>query len=188
MGMSIDSLLRNGSLCAFIPVELTIASIGYENPWDASGHSGAVSLDEAPVYIPKAEDVARVVALGGAMTTSCVVELHPGDGRPRFVSWESQDSEPTGSGFHPDAYGGDAEIWCADSFSAAFLQISERERESMRFATHPSEEPLCEVLFDAFHQHRSFDELVAIARESGEFGEVAPYRINELMMRWKDGR
>lgn len=53
-----------------------------------------------------------------------IVELVDG----RYVAWESSWG-PTGSGFHPDAYGGTADILFAATEEAARGALSEKARE-----------------------------------------------------------
>lgn len=159
--------------------------------------------------MPQPWDLAdRVLAWDGAPNTerdysTGIARLKDG----RFVSWES-DIDYSGTGFHPDGgSGGGADISIARTALAAIRAISEQGRERLRFATLPSEAALVSVLHDRYLEIgitstkgwvirdgipgplvevlvARRQTLVAVAQESGEFGELVEWRVGELLDRW----
>lgn len=109
--------------------EWTLSEL-YDVPWARGSWCGSfVSLDGTPATDFTEPDIARLVAYGSTDDdwdgeSAGIVQLKDG----RFVSWESTWG-PTGSGFHGDAYGGDADIWFGATDEIVRRQISERGRE-----------------------------------------------------------
>lgn len=170
---------------AFIPLVFDPDGT-FDVPWNTHAtHGGIRSLDGAPTSPFTRADVDRIVAYGSTAEhdwdghTACVALLTDG----RYLSWDSWWG-PTGSGFHEDAYGGDQEVMVALDPCIAIAGIPEQRRELLRFATDESERALVDVLYDAHMQGESRQRLVAIARESGEFGALVEYRVDELIHRW----
>ena len=103
--------------------------IGFDGPWDPDGarsggwtfgtcrHVGnlAVAID-----LPSIDDVVSVHSYASTDdedwdgATAAILVLTDG----RWMTWESWWG-PTGSGFSDDAYGGDADVWIADSLDAS---------------------------------------------------------------------
>lgn len=102
----------------------------YDVPWTRGcWHGNFVSLDGTSTTDFVRADIARLIAYGSTEDdwdgeSAGIVQLKDG----RFVSWESTWG-PTGSGFHRDAYGGDADIWFGATDEVVRRQISERGRE-----------------------------------------------------------
>lgn len=101
---------------------MDVEAIGPEAPWSAGQWDGTVhSIEGATTDLPAKADVAEVLYHGEDPddfdgVCAAVVLLHDG----RVVGWESAFG-PTGSGFHEDAYGGDAEVWFAPRSELARL-------------------------------------------------------------------
>lgn len=115
---------------------LTVDGCSYDVPWNRGAWNGSfVSLDGAATDDFTSDDVDAVLAYGdtdtcdtGAGTTAGIIRLKDG----RFVSLESS-YDVTGSGFHEDAYGGDADIWFSTTAGAALEKISEQCREILKW-------------------------------------------------------
>lgn len=101
-------------------------------PWgDIDGER--VSVDGTPVSVIEEHDVAHWLAYGDGASGSnevCIAELHDG----RIVAWSTW-SDVTGSGFHADAYGGNAELLFAASVEAVLPFIPEQDRETLKWFT-----------------------------------------------------
>ncbi len=104
-----------------------------EAPWTrySTGWSGSlISVDGCDASDFKRDDVARVIVYGWTSDDrwdgrcAGIAQLHDG----RYIGWESSWG-PTGSGFHEDAYGGDADILFGRTREAVEARISEAARE-----------------------------------------------------------
>lgn len=92
-----------------------------------------VSVDGTPVSVIEEHDVARWLAYGDGddgMREVCLVQLEDG----RFVGWVTWD-DVTGSGFHGDAYGGDAELYFGSTAESVLRHIPEQDRETLKWFT-----------------------------------------------------
>ena len=111
---------------------------------------GGLDLDNQ-----RTDAIARVIALDGttgratanpwAGSTGGIAQLIDG----RFISWFSF-VDVTGSGFHPDAYGGDEVVYVSATFRGAWMALSEAERAQLVYATSPEEAAPTDVLHDRF--------------------------------------
>ncbi len=172
-----------------------------ESPWcRGNWHGRVVSIDGLALETPVPDDpscVTRVLALSA--TPACDEGAYERgdyfgghsvglalltDGR--YIGWDSP-MDVTGTGFHEDAYGGEADIFVAMSPVDILRHLGEQAVEQLRFASLPSEQPLAAVLRDAWLNDASTVSLYSIARDSGEFGELVVYRVNELVLQiWKE--
>lgn len=104
-----------------------------ECPWSRDAEYKPVSVNDCPTSTIAVSDVKRIVAHDGGGPSGfesseiAVAELHDG----RFAGWESW-TDATGSGFHADAYGGDAEVWFARSIAELKPMFSERAWEALK--------------------------------------------------------
>lgn len=143
--------------------------------------NGGLDLDNQ-----RADAIARVIALDGiyvrhghgqppnirpnpwASSTGGIAQLIDG----RFISWFSF-IDVTGSGFHPDAYGGDTAsawpgacrtpppatvVYVSATFRGVWMALSEAERGELVYATSPEEEAPTDVLHDRFLELGGGDE------------------------------
>lgn len=98
-------------------------------PW---GHidGDRASVDDTHISEIEEDDVKTWLAMGPGAGYSevCIVELHDG----RVCAWSTW-ADVTGSGFHHDAYGGDAVLLYGASVEAVLPYLSEQERESLRW-------------------------------------------------------
>lgn len=149
-----------------------------EAPWDRGRWNGRlVSIDGCDAADFTREDVDMVIAYGdtgeGAWTGTAAGIALLKDGR--FVAWEST-WDATGSGFHEDAYGGDADIAFARTIEAAISHISEQAREPLKvrfvriLRPDPSGEPGGRIRVEYDPDHG----LAVIADE-----DVLPERIDD---------
>lgn len=170
----------------WVPISYDPAKLD-EVPWGDFATIGTVhSLDGSRVRNFSALDVERVLAYGdsGAGWDGSVAGLallRWG----QYLAWESWWG-PTGSGFHSDAYGGDQEVMVALDPVVALRAIPENKRELLVFATDESERALVDVLFDAHMSGTGRAGLIEVARESGEFGVLVEFRVDELLRRWPE--
>lgn len=107
-----------------------------ETPWADYAEYRPISVGGCRTSKIAAADVKRVVGHDGGSdfdkSEIAVVELNDG----RFVGWESW-SDVTGSGFHYDAYGGDVEVWFAESLAELRPLFSERAWEALKIGLEP---------------------------------------------------
>lgn len=147
--------------------------------------------------------IARIVALGGndgaagnwvavldpwSTPTGGIAQLVDGS----FISWFSF-VDVTGSGFHGEAVGGDAEVFVSDSFRGAYMALSEQEREQFTYATSPDEREPVSVLHDRFlelggvddvDRRRVLHELDQLASTMGLFTGMVEQRVDCLVRYW----
>lgn len=92
-----------------------------EHPWSGNSHTNpeydVVAIDESSADLPP-DGPAEILYQGVRDEgwdgfTACVVRLD----ESRFAAWESWWG-PTGSGFHPDAYGGDVIVYVGSDLAA----------------------------------------------------------------------
>lgn len=100
-------------------------------PWGP--HDGTcVSVDGTPVGLIWEHDVARWIAISGSSldwsNEVCIVELNDG----RICAWSTW-NDVTGSGFHADAYGGNAELLFGSSVESVLPHLTEQDRESLEW-------------------------------------------------------
>lgn len=105
--------------------------VGYA-PWSrGQWHGSWLSADDAPAGEFLESDVEVVIAYHQSPddwdgTYGAIIRLHDG----RWVSWEGSWG-PTGSGFSEDAYGGDTDVWFANSLLGAIANLSEKTMEDL---------------------------------------------------------
>ena len=103
-------------------------------PWgDIDGERR--SVDGTPVSAIEEDDVAEWIATKACHHYDrevCVVRLNDG----RIAAWASW-WDVTGSGFHADAYGGDAVLLFGATVEAVLPHLSEEEREGLTWHTVP---------------------------------------------------
>ena len=109
---------------------MTLRSTSHETPWSDHAEYRPVSIGGCVTSPVTESDVKRVVGHDGGSdfgrSEIAVVELSDG----RFVGWESW-RDCTGSGFHSDAYGGNVEVWFAQSLDELKPLYSEQAWEAM---------------------------------------------------------
>ena len=100
-------------------------------PWLRFQWSGELrSVDGTPNADFVFDDVAELIAEGGAgYNFAAIVRLHDG----RFASWDAM-WDVTGDGFCCDAYGGDADIFFAETAEAAARALGEQTMETLTWA------------------------------------------------------
>jgi len=96
------------------------------------------SVDGTRVSVIEEDDVAEWLATGPGGSRDrysdevCIVRLNDG----RIVAWATW-SDVTGSGFHSDAYGGDAVLLFGATVEAVLPHLSEQERETLTWLVKP---------------------------------------------------
>lgn len=119
-----------------------------------------ISVGGCPSYDFTDEDIVRVVCWGSTGDkwdgeTAGVLLLRDG----RFAGWEASYG-PTGNGFRCDAYGGDADIYFANTKEGAMRHISERAREVLN---DTQQSPVNLAMSGLFEFMRQADQEIAVA-------------------------
>ncbi len=138
-------------------IELNTSMFGHESPWSRGEWYGQVIADPEDdvsrdgILTVTEADVSRVLAgYNGASSywecsVSGLVQLRDG----RYMAWMSN-VDVTGSGFHADAYGGDANIHIGSSPDRVMRFIPEFNREQMTWSTTEAEAHVDDIMWDAW--------------------------------------
>lgn len=106
-----------------------------ETPRNASSYGAVTAVGGVSDALPTRDQIAAIVACDGYKTTSqwndwgnlcACVALTDG----RFMAWETW-TDCTGSGFHHDAYGGDAEIFLGPTADSVIAMLGETSRSAL---------------------------------------------------------